>query len=154
MGTARPGRPCGRVTRPPSSSPDRSRLMAGIRRSGTAAEIAVGRILIELGAAYRKNVRDLPGSPDFANKRRRWAVFVHGCFWHHHTGCRRATVPKANREFWLTKFRSNRARDVTAIRALRRKGWRVMIVWECQCGREVARRRLSKVLEARRVDVT
>jgi DNA mismatch endonuclease (patch repair protein) len=128
--------------------------MAGVRRSGTGAELAVARTLVELGAAYRKNVRDLPGSPDFANKRRRWAVFVHGCFWHHHTGCRRATVPKANREFWLTKFRSNRARDAMAIRALRRKGWRVAIVWECQCGREAARRRLSKVLEARRVDVT
>ena len=63
------------------------------------------------GSPYRKNVRSLPGSPDFANKSRKWAVFVHGCFWHRHTGCRRATTPNANRDFWLAKFVANRTRD-------------------------------------------
>jgi DNA mismatch endonuclease Vsr len=105
-------------------------------------------------AAYRLNVRSLPGSPDFANKRRKWAIFVHGCFWHQHTGCRRATVPKTNAEFWLEKFRRNRERDATAIHALRRLGFRVGVIWECEI-RDVERLSgiLAEVLEARGVDV-
>jgi DNA mismatch endonuclease (patch repair protein) len=125
--------------------------MRRVRQKGTAAEAAVGRALRALGFAYRKNVRALTGSPDFANRRRRWAVFVQGCFWHRHTGCRRATTPKANQDFWLEKFTRNRARDAAAVRALRRMGFRVVLVWECRV--EVAAPRLSKVLEAGRVDV-
>jgi DNA mismatch endonuclease Vsr len=126
-------------------------MMARVRQKGTAAEEAVGRALRGLGVAYRKNVRALPGSPDFANRRRRWAVFVQGCFWHRHTGCRRATTPKANRDFWLEKFTRNRARDAAAVRALRRMGIRVVLVWECQV--EAAAPRLSKILESGRVDM-
>jgi DNA mismatch endonuclease Vsr len=127
--------------------------MAGVRQRGTAAELFVASALRDLGAAYRKNVKDLPGSPDFANKRRHWAVFVNGCFWHAHTGCRRATVPKTNRDFWLDKFRRNRMRDAASIWELRRQGFRVAVLWECECEGDEARGRLSKVLEPRRVDV-
>lgn len=137
--------------RPPPSSPERSRLLGRVRQRGTAAELAVGRLLRELGLSYRKNVRGLPGAPDFANRRRRWAVFVQGCFWHRHTGCGRATIPKANREFWETKFARNRVRDATAVRALRRMGFRVVLVWECEVAE--ADRRLSKILKTSRVDV-
>ncbi len=94
----------------------RSALMGRVRQRDTRPEQAVALALRSLGIAYRKNVRGLPGSPDFANKSGKWAVFVHGCFWHRHTGCRRATTPKANREFWLTKFAANRTRDARAIR--------------------------------------
>lgn len=125
--------------------------MGRVRRRGTAAELRVGFMLRGLGAAYRKNVRGLPGSPDFANATRRWAVFVNGCFWHRHTGCPRATVPKANRAFWVEKFVRNRARDAAAVRALRRRGWRVAVIWECQS--EGVERRLSKILEPGRVNV-
>jgi DNA mismatch endonuclease (patch repair protein) len=125
--------------------------MGRVRQKGTAAEAAIGQTLRALGIAYRKNVRALPGSPDFANRRRRWAVFVQGCFWHRHTACPRATIPKANREFWLKKFARNRARDAAAVRALRRMGFRVVLVWECQVA--AAAPRLSKILEAGRVDV-
>lgn len=138
--------------RPPATSPEKSRHLGLVRQKGTAAELAVGRALRGLGVSYRKNVRGLPGSPDFANRRRRWAVFVQGCFWHRHTGCRRATVPKANRAFWEAKFARNRARDATAVKALRRMGFRVALIWECELGE--AHQRLSKVLEARRVDVS
>jgi DNA mismatch endonuclease (patch repair protein) len=129
----------------------RSALMGRVRQRDTRPEQAVALALRSLGIAYRKNVRSLPGSPDFANKSRKWAVFVHGCFWHRHTGCRRATTPKANRDFWLAKFATNRTRDARAIRALRAMGFRVAIIWECSVAD--AERRLSEVLEPRGVDV-
>ncbi|MBN8873449.1 MAG: DNA mismatch endonuclease Vsr [Rhodospirillales bacterium] len=121
--------------------------MSRIRQSGTAAELTVGRLLRRTGLVYRKNVRALPGSPDFANRRRRWAVFVHGCFWHHHTGCGRATVPRTNRAFWTGKFVQNRTRDAAAIRRLRRAGYRVVLIWECESEAEVLRR-VSKLPKA------
>ena len=137
--------------KPVPTSEARSRLLGRVRQRGTAAELIVGSALRKLGHSYRKNVRGLPGSPDFANRRRQWAVFVQGCFWHAHTGCRRATTPKANRAFWTAKFALNRIRDAAAVRALRRMGFRVVLVWECEL--DEAERRLSKVLEARRVNM-
>jgi DNA mismatch endonuclease (patch repair protein) len=125
--------------------------MGRVRQKGTRAELAVAASLTALGLRYRKNVRALPGSPDFANRSRRWAVFVNGCFWHRHTGCRRATTPTANHAFWLEKFAANRTRDAKAIQALRAKGFKVVIVWECQTAE--AGRRLSDVLKPGRVDV-
>jgi DNA mismatch endonuclease (patch repair protein) len=129
----------------------RSALMGRVRQRDTGPEQAVALALRSLGISYRKNVRSLPGSPDFANKSGKWAVFVHGCFWHRHTGCRRATTPKANRAFWLGKFAANRTRDARAIRALRAMGFKVAIIWEC--GVADAQQRLSEVLEPRGVDV-
>lgn len=141
--------------RPPKpEDPKRSALMARVRQKGTDAELAVGSALRGLGASYRLNVRALPGSPDFANRKRKWAVFVHGCFWHHHTGCRRATVPKTNETFWREKFAANRTRDAQALRELRRGGVHVAIVWECQAADpEALDHKLSKILEARRINV-
>lgn len=134
--------------------PRRSEWMRRVARSGTPAEIRVGEALRELGAAYRRNVKSLPGSPDFANKTRKWVVFVNGCFWHHHTACRRATVPKTNVEFWLDKFGRNRHRDAKAIRQLRSLGFRVVVVWECKLADPaVLTSELSQILEPRRVDM-
>lgn len=124
--------------------------MAGIRQKGTKIEKSVAIALRDLGLNHRKNVRSLVGSPDFANKSRRWAVFVHGCFWHHHPGCHRATLPKSNTSFWKAKFRDNQRRDARAIRALRRQGYRVVIIWECQ--EKLIRKKLSKILESRGID--
>src|SRR5690606_13635277 len=115
--------------------------MARVRQRGTAGELAVARILRELGVAYRLNVRALPGAPDFANRRKRWAIFVHGCYWHQHTGCAKATVPTRNRDFWVAKFVANRVRDARAVRELRRRGYRVLIIWECQTGNSALLRR-------------
>jgi DNA mismatch endonuclease (patch repair protein) len=106
--------------------------MSRVRQRGTEAELAVAAALRRLGISYRLNVASLPGSPDFANQRMKWAIFVHGCFWHRHTGCKRATIPKTNEEFWRDKFLSNRIRDARAIRELRYLGFRVSLVWECQ----------------------
>jgi len=118
----------------PSTLPDpkRSALMSRVRQRGTAPEIRVATVLRQLGIAYRLNVRSLPGSPDFANRKNKWVIFVHGCFWHHHTACKRATVPTLNARFWRDKFLANRNRDSRAIQELRRHGYKVVVIWECQ----------------------
>lgn len=136
-----------RIVRP---SIETSARMARIRQKDTRIEATVASALRDLGLHYRKNVRKLPGSPDFANKSKRWAVFVHGCFWHHHAGCQKATVPKSNRTFWLDKFRDNKRRDARSIRRLRRDGYRVVVIWECQ--ERSIRYKLTKILEASGVD--
>ena len=130
----------------PSPDAATSARMAGIRQKGTKIEAQVATVLRELGLHYRKNVKRLPGSPDFANSSRCWAVFVNGCFWHHHTGCPRATLPKSNTEFWASKFHANRQRDANAIAQLRAEGYKVIIVWECQS--EHIRGKLGKIPKA------
>jgi DNA mismatch endonuclease (patch repair protein) len=115
----------------PITDRERSALMSRVRQSGTTPELMVARTLRGLGIGYRKNARDLPGSPDFVNRGRRWAIFVNGCYWHHHR-CRRGTIPKRNRDFWVSKFAANRRRDARAIHDLRRKGFDVILVWECE----------------------
>jgi DNA mismatch endonuclease Vsr len=132
------------------TDPATSARMSGIRQAGTSVELLVGAVLRDAGIAYRKNVRSLPGSPDFANKSRRWAIFVNGCYWHHHTACKRATIPKRNADFWIDKFSTNRARDARAIQKLRHDGYRVMIVWECE--EKAIERALSQILESCSVD--
>jgi DNA mismatch endonuclease Vsr len=141
--------------RPPKpDDPKRSALMARVRQRGTDVELAVGLALRKLGASYRLNVRTLPGSPDFVNRTRNWAIFVHGCFWHRHTGCARATMPKTNETFWRDKFAANRRRDAQALRELRRLGFRVGIVWECQASdSKILENKLLKILKACRVNV-
>jgi DNA mismatch endonuclease (patch repair protein) len=139
------------VKRPVPLNPVQSALLGRVRQKGTAPELEVAHALQRFGVRYRKNVKSLPGSPDFANKTKKWAVFVNGCFWHRHRGCRRATTPTNNQAFWLEKFARNRRRDAEAIRTLRRNGINVLVVWECSTG-DVAER-LSKVLEPRRVNV-
>lgn len=106
--------------------------MKRVRRRGTPAERAVAHLCREIGLAYRLNVGDLPGSPDLANKSARWAIFVNGCFWHYHKNCRLAKIPARNREFWAAKLAGNRERDARKIRALRARGFRVAVVWQCE----------------------
>lgn len=113
-------------------TPDqRSRLMGRIASSDTKPEIAVRALLRGLGIRYRLHAKDLPGNPDIANRKRRFAVFVHGCFWHGHS-CKRGAAPASNKSFWDKKLARNRVRDRRAIAALKAKGWRVLTVWECQ----------------------
>jgi DNA mismatch endonuclease (patch repair protein) len=132
------------------TDPARSALMRRVRRARTAPEDRVAVILRRLNVGYRRNVRGLPGTPDFANRSRGWAIFVMGCYWHHHTNCRHATVPQRNRAFWEGKFRANRRRDARKIRALRALGIRVVLVWECETksSLEELQARLSDVLKA------
>jgi DNA mismatch endonuclease Vsr len=129
-----------------------SRRMAGIRRHSTTPELAVREALRELGASYRISNRDLPGSPDVANRRQRWAIYVHGCYWHRHPGCSRSTTPTRNRAAWETKFAANVARDGGKLAALEQLGFHVLTIWECETeGPEDLRRRLEDFLtDARR----
>lgn len=102
------------------------------------------RVATALGLRYRTHNRDLPGAPDLANRARRWAIFVHGCYWHAHEGCARATVPKRNHHFWLAKFAANRERDARAVAALEARGYRVVTLWECELADATdVRRRLA-----------
>lgn len=129
--------------RPVPQSAERSRLLGRVKQARTRPEEIVAAHLRAQGLAYRRNVRGLPGTPDFANKTRRFAIFVNGCFWHRHTGCKRATIPKNNRAFWLAKFAANRKRDADRIRALRRLGFLVMVIWECEA--ETCNDRLTRL---------
>lgn len=130
--------------------PATSARLAAVRQRDTGPELRVRALLRVLGLRYRIRNRDLPGSPDIANRRHRWAIFVHGCFWHGHRGCRRATVPKRNAAFWTAKLDANRARDERALRALRRSRFKVVVVWACELDRHPSRvvARLSRLQEA------
>ncbi|HMD97132.1 MAG TPA: DNA mismatch endonuclease Vsr [Terriglobia bacterium] len=114
------------------TSPERSELMAGIRQRGSAPELVVRSILRRQKHGFKVNAKGLPGSPDIYNPLTKRAVFVHGCFWHRHPGCLACTIPKAHRDFWLEKFRQNVDRDKRKVRQLRRLGYHVLTVWECQ----------------------
>ncbi|MBN8280775.1 MAG: DNA mismatch endonuclease Vsr [Gammaproteobacteria bacterium] len=106
--------------------------MAKVRQSATAPELATRKAAAALGLHYRLSNRDLPGSPDLANRRGRWAIFVHGCFWHRHKNCPKASLPKRNWEFWAAKFRDNYERDKRVTRELVGRGYKVVVIWECQ----------------------
>jgi len=124
----------------------RSRMMAGIRSKNTKPELTVRRYLHGRGFRYRLHTPGLPGSPDVALPKHRVAIFVHGCFWHRHTGCRYATTPASNSEKWETKFRANIDRDVRTSAALQARGWRIIVVWECELKRN-ASERLERLVE-------
>lgn len=127
-----------------------SARLAGIRQRHTQPEQRVRSALSALGHRFRLDARDLPGSPDVVNRSRRWAVFVHGCYWHHHPGCPKATIPKRNRPFWEAKFAANQARDARAVADLEAGGYRVVVIWECETTDEVAlAARLEAALGAR-----
>lgn len=105
--------------------------MAGIKGRDTKPELVVRRIAHKLGLRFRLHRKDLPGRPDLVFPRRRLAVFVHGCFWHRHDGCRYTYTPKSRVAFWTKKFAANVARDRRNEEALRDLGWRVLVIWEC-----------------------
>jgi DNA mismatch endonuclease (patch repair protein) len=109
-----------------------SARMARVRQHGTAPELAVRRIATSLGLRYRVSNKDLPGNPDLANRTRKFAIFVHGCYWHRHAGCGKSSTPKVNVSFWAAKFARNLERDEAATRELRNAGFRVIVVWECE----------------------
>lgn len=105
--------------------------MAGIRSRDTSPEMKVRRLLHRHGFRYRLHQKDLPGKPDLVLPRYRLCIFVHGCFWHRHPGCRFATTPSTHPEFWQSKFDQNVARDTRNKNALLTMGWRVLELWEC-----------------------
>jgi DNA mismatch endonuclease (patch repair protein) len=107
-------------------------MMSGIRGRDTKPEVIVRKYLHAHGLRYRIAPKNLPGKPDIVLPKYRTVVFVHGCFWHRHPGCRYTAVPTSNAEFWKDKFDANVKRDALAQKTLRAAGWRVCIIWECQ----------------------
>ncbi len=106
--------------------------MSLIRSSNTSPELALRKALHALGLRYRLHAKDLPGKPDIVFRKQKLAIFVHGCFWHRHEGCKVANMPKSNTYFWQAKFDRNVQRDALAKEHLLALGWRVKVVWECE----------------------
>jgi DNA mismatch endonuclease (patch repair protein) len=123
----------------------RSRIMRAVKQAHTGPELVVRRLLHGLGLRFRLQQRGLPGRPDIVLAKHRTAIFVHGCFWHRHEGCPKATMPKTRVEFWREKFNRNVARDRMIEQTLVRSGWRVLTIWECETGRP---EKLTKQLRA------
>lgn len=125
----------------------RAAIMRSIRSVDTRPELVVRRILTRLGYRYRLHRRELPGRPDIVFIGRRKALFVNGCFWHQHTSCKRATIPKSRRDYWVPKLRRNVERDEQSLEDLRRLKWEVLVLWECELrATDVLARRLSRFL--------
>ena len=123
----------GLTAREPRRAPlTRSEVMSRVRSKDTTPEIAVRRALHAAGLRFRLHRRDLPGRPDIVLPGRRTVVFVHGCFWHSHAGCKRARTPATRLDYWLPKLRRNVERDQASEAALKAAGWRVLVIWECE----------------------
>jgi DNA mismatch endonuclease (patch repair protein) len=110
----------------------RSWLMGQVASKNTKPELAIRRLLHSMGYRFRLHAGDLPGKPDIIFTARKKAIFVHGCFWHGHLGCRYAKLPKTRIEFWSEKMDRNRVRDERAVMQLQTLGWECMVVWQCE----------------------
>ena len=115
----------------------RSEVMSRVKGKDTVPEIRVRRALWAMGLRYRLHAKELPGQPDVVFRGSKLAIFVHGCFWHRHPNCPHARMPKSRVEFWTAKLGRNAERDIENELALRRSGWDVLTVWECQVRDEV-----------------
>lgn len=125
----------------------RSQNMSRIKGRNTKPEMIVRSTCHDLGLRYRLHRKDLPGTPDLVFPKHRLCLFVHGCFWHRHAGCKYAYTPKSRLDFWLPKLAKNVERDMKAKRALEVSGWRVSIIWECQTkNRDTLRAEIQKLI--------
>jgi DNA mismatch endonuclease, patch repair protein len=110
----------------------RSAIMRAVKGRDTKPELAVRKLLRPIASGYRLHRKDIPGCPDIVFVGRKLAVFVHGCFWHGHRCRRGARIPKSNKRYWVQKISRNQTRDRKIRNALRKSGWRVLVIWECQ----------------------
>jgi len=121
--------------------------MSCIRSKDTKPELLVRKYLFSKGLRFRKNDKRYPGHPDIVFPKYRTIVFVNGCFWHCHDGCKEFSIPEANPEYWIPKLERNRNRDAANIETLKHNGWNVIIVWECELKKAVRQERLDKLYE-------
>lgn len=125
----------------------RSYNMSQIKGKDTKPEVAVRKYLFSHGFRYRKNVNYLPGRPDIVLRKYRTCIFVNGCFWHKHEGCRYFVWPKSNVEFWEEKIKTNVSRDETNYLRLKEQGWNVIVVWECELKAKCFEKTMSSVVK-------
>ena len=125
----------------------RSWNMSQIRGTDTKIEVKVRSWLFQKGFRFRKNDNRYPGKPDVVLPGYRTVIFVNGCFWHHHAGCKYATVPKTRTEYWVGKFKRNKQKDKEHYSQLKDMGWHVVVVWECELKPDRFNSTMEKVLE-------
>ena len=106
--------------------------MSRIHSKDTSIEVKVRKWLFNQGYRYRKNIKNLPGKPDVVLNGYKSVIFIHGCFWHRHSGCKDATTPKTRTDFWISKFERNVANDEKHFLELEKMGYRVIVIWECE----------------------
>jgi DNA mismatch endonuclease, patch repair protein len=114
------------------SKTKRSWIMSRVHGKNTAPEVLIRSLLHRMGYRFRLDYKALPGRPDIVLPRFRKLIFVHGCFWHGHKNCHRATLPQTNIAFWTKKVKGNAERDLKNIRSLRRLGWKPLVIWQCE----------------------
>jgi DNA mismatch endonuclease (patch repair protein) len=127
----------------------RSSIMSRVRSKNTVPELQIRTLVHGMGYRFRIHRRDLPGTPDLVFPSRRKVIFVHGCFWHRHGKCALSRIPKSRVDFWTTKLNANASRDVVNVKTLRKAGWKVLVVWECQIGRFDLEKRITTFLGAK-----
>ena len=127
------------------SPEQRSRCMSKIHSASTKPEINVRKALFSKGYRFRVNVKTLPGTPDIVLPKYRTIIFVNGCFWHGHDGCKHYTVPETNTEFWVEKVRRNKERDAVNVQRLESLSWGVITIWECELKSKVFQDTITKV---------
>ena len=110
----------------------RSWNMSRVHNTDTSIEVKVRKYLFSKGFRFRKNVKKLPGKPDVVLPKYKTVIFVHGCFWHRHEGCKDTTTPKTRTDFWEEKFRKNVENDKLHMELLNNDGWNVIVIWECE----------------------
>lgn len=125
----------------------RSYNMSRIKGRDTKPEMLVRKFLFTHGFRYRLNVKDLPGKPDIVLPKYKTVIFINGCFWHGHKGCRYFVLPKTNTEFWLNKIKNTQKRDQIAEVKLNVQGWRVVKIWECELLSQNIKSTLSRLIE-------
>jgi len=124
----------------------RSYNMSKIKNKNTKPELIVRQFLHGMGFRYRLHVKNLPGQPDIVLAKYKTAIFIHGCFWHSHKDCKFAATPKSNVEYWEPKLNNNILRDLTNTRTLKKNGWNVIIIWECELKTVKLEKTLKKLL--------
>jgi len=131
----------------PLTRSQRSERMSRIRNSNTKPELVVRRLVHGMGYRYRLHSKDIPGWPDLVFRQRKKVIFVHGCFWHQH-GCRQYRMPKSRLKFWIPKLERNVERDKSVLNELKKSGWSVLVIWECQLkNSETIRNRAKRFLD-------
>lgn len=127
-------------------SKERRQLMSKIRGTNTSIEVLCRKYLFARGFRYRENVRSIPGTPDIVLKKYKTIIFVNGCFWHHHEGCKKARIPKAHVEYWQNKIDRNIKNDALYTNLLKELGWKVVVVWECELSKKEFQTSMERVI--------